>query len=163
MACVITNRANRVVFKCLNRENTKGNIKISEKEKAVAKRPLKIENSEKPIRKATPIVKSRKKMANNLFSYKSLFIKNKINRNVRKAFILGNLKIPISSEYSAELEYVSTLLETLTKKSANANLAIRINTIKITIESHLNFINDILILSKRLNNIPIHTIGKDTW
>ena len=163
MACVITNRANRVVFKCLNRENTKGNIKISEKEKAVAKRPLKIENSEKPIRKATPIVKSRKKMANNLFSYKSLFIKNKINRNVRKAFILGNLKIPISSEYSAELEYVSTLLETLTKKSANANLAIRINTIKITIESHLNFINDIFILSKRLNNIPIHTIGKDTW
>ena len=102
-------------------------------------------------------------MANNLFSYKFLFIKNKINRNVRKAFILGSLKIPISSEYSAELEYVSTLLETLTKKSANANLAIRINTIKITIESHLNFINDIFILSKRLNNIPIHTIGKDTW
>ena len=70
MACIIINRANRVVFKCLNRENTKGNIKISEKEKTVAKRLLKIENSEKPIRKATPIVKSRKKMANNLFSYK---------------------------------------------------------------------------------------------
>ena len=163
MACVITNSANNTLLKCLNLLKTKGNMKISEKEKAVAKRPLKIENSEKPIRKATPIVKSRKKMANNLFSYKSLFIKNKINRNVRKAFILGSLKIPISSEYSAELEYVSILLETLTKKSANANLAIRINTIKITIESHLNFINDIFILSKRLNNIPIHTIGKDTW
>lgn len=162
MACIIINRANRVVFKCLNRENTKGNIKISEKEKTVAKRLLKIENSEKPIRKATPIVKSRKKMANNLFSYKFLFIKNKMNRNVKKAFILGNLKIPISPEYSAELEYVSTLLETFTKKSVNANLAIRINTIKITIESHLNFINDILILNKRFNNIPIHTIGKAT-
>ena len=162
MACIIINRANRVVFKCLNRENTKGNIKISEKEKTVAKRLLKIENSEKPIRKATPIVKSRKKMANNLFSYKFLFIKNKMNRNVRKAFILGNLKTPISPEYSAELEYVSTLLETFTKKSVNANLAIRINTIKITIESHLKFINDILILNKRLNNIPIHTIGKAT-
>lgn len=162
MACIIINRANRVVFKCLNRENTKGNIKISEKEKTVAKRLLKIENSEKPIRKATPIVKSRKKMANNLFSYKFLFIKNKMNRNVKKAFILGNLKIPISPEYSAELEYVSTLLETFTKKSVNANLAIRINTIKITIESHLKFINDILILNKRLNNIPIHTIGKAT-
>ena len=141
----------------------KGNIKISEKEKAVAKRPLKIENSEKPIRKATPIAKSRKKMANNLFSYKSLFIKNKMNRNVRKAFILGNLKTPISPEYSAELEYVSTLLDTLVKKSANANLAIRINAIKITIESHLNLINDILILNKRFNNTPIHIIGKDTW
>ena len=163
MACVITNSANNTLLKCLNLLKTKGNMKISEKEKAVAKRPLKIENSEKPIRKATPIVKSRKKMANNLFSYKFLFIKNKMNRNVKKAFILGNLKIPISPEYSAELEYVSTLLETLTKKSANANLAIRINTIKITIESHLNFINDIFILSKRLNNIPIHTIGKDTW
>ena len=162
MACIIINRANRVVFKCLNRENTKGNIKISEKEKTVAKRLLKIENSEKPIRKATPIVKSRKKMANNLFSYKFLFIKNKMNRNVKKAFILGNLKIPISPEYSAELEYVSTLLETFTKKSVNANLAIRINTIKISIESHLKFINDILILNKRLNNIPIHTIGKAT-
>ena len=162
MACIIINRANRVVFKCLNRENTKGNIKISEKEKTVAKRLLKIENSEKPIRKATPIVKSRKKMANNLFSYKFLFIKNKMNRNVKKAFILGNLKMPISPEYSAELEYVSTLLETFTKKSVNANLAIRINTIKISIESHLKFINDILILNKRLNNIPIHTIGKAT-
>lgn len=85
-----------------------------------------------------------------------------MNRNVKKAFILGNLKIPISPEYSAELEYVSTLLETFTKKSVNANLAIRINTIKITIESHLKFINDILILNKRLNNIPIHTIGKAT-
>lgn len=162
MACVITNSANNTLLKCLNLLKTKGNMKISEKEKAVAKRPLKIENSEKPIRKATPIVKSRKKMANNLFSYKFLFIKNKMNRNVKKAFILGNLKIPISPEYSAELEYVSTLLETFTKKSVNANLAIRINTIKITIESHLKFINDILILNKRLNNIPIHTIGKAT-
>ena len=75
MACVITNSANNTLLKCLNLLKTKGNMKISEKEKAVAKRPLKIENSEKPIRKATPIVKSRKKMANNLFSYKSLFIK----------------------------------------------------------------------------------------
>ena len=162
MACVITNSANNTLLKCLNLLKTKGNMKISEKEKAVAKRPLKIENSEKPIRKATPIVKSRKKMENNLFSYKFLFIKNKMNRNVKKAFILGNLKIPISPEYSAELEYVSTLLETFTKKSVNANLAIRINTIKISIESHLKFINDILILNKRLNNIPIHTIGKAT-
>jgi len=65
----------------------KGNMKISEKEKAVAKRPLKIENSEKPIRKATPMVKSRKKTINSLFLYKSLFIKNKIKQIVVMAIL----------------------------------------------------------------------------
>ena len=65
MACVITNRANRVVFKCLNRENTKGNIKISEKEKAVAKRPLKIENSEKEQKGIFLAYKSEKKISSN--------------------------------------------------------------------------------------------------
>ena len=71
-------------------------MKISEKEKAVAKRPLKIAKSEKPILKATPTAKSRKKTLNKLFLYIFLFIKSNINRKVIKALILGNLKTPIS-------------------------------------------------------------------
>ena len=123
-------------------------MKISENEKAVAKRPLKIAKSEKPILKAKPIIKSRKKIVNNLFSYIFLFIKNNINKNVRNAFIFGNLKTPKSSEYSAELEYTSTLPDIPIKKSTSTNLAIKINIIKSTTEAHLNFFNDILILKK---------------
>ena len=42
-------------------------MKISEKEKAVAKRPLKMAKSEKPILKATPTIKRRKKIYSDTF------------------------------------------------------------------------------------------------
>jgi hypothetical protein len=79
-------------------------MKISEKEKAVAKRPLKIAKSEKPILKATPTIKRRKKIVKSLFLYIFSFMRNKINKKVKKAFILGNLKIPTFSAYSEEFE-----------------------------------------------------------
>ena len=88
-------------------------MKISEKEKAVAKRPLKIAKSEKPILKATPTTKSRKKTLNKLFLYIFLFIKSNINKKVIKALILGNLKTPTSCAYSVEEEYSSTRLDML--------------------------------------------------
>ena len=136
-------------------------MKISEKEKAVAKRPLKIAKSEKPILKATPTTKSRKKTLNKLFSYIFPFIKNNINRNVKKALILGNLKIPRSSAYSVENEYSSTLLDILIKISTNTNLAIIINTIRIITEHHLNSLKDNdKNFKMRLKKIPIITISK---
>ena len=139
-------------------------MKISEKEKAVAKRPLKIAKSEKPILKATPTTKSRKKTLNKLFLYIFLFIKSNINKKVIKALILGNLKTPTSCAYSVEEEYSSTRLDMLIKISINTNLAIIINIIRIITEHHLNPLKDNdKNFKMRLKKIPIITISKAVW
>ena len=120
--------------------------------------------SENPILKATPTTKSRKKTEKILFLYIFLFIKNNITRKVKKALILGNLKIPKSCAYSAEDEYSSTRLDMFIKISPNINLATTINNIKIITALHLNLLIDKGIFFKMtLKKTPIITIGNATW